>query len=684
MAETHYWMVRPGKGGRLASQFISMRVIAIGWNELGPLTDYGNREEIKQQLKKLHPDNSPSAVGKAASELYRFGFEILPGDIVVVPMQNRTCAIGRVSSQYIYDPSRVSTEYPHLHEIEWIRENVSDAEVWYQLRANLEPPNEVTNLDQREADIEGIINPRPKRRGVDDEQGLSRIHFERFKAFSGRFDVEVASVNVIAGVNSAGKSTIIQSLLLIRQTLITPYRSAEENALVLAGDLVDFPNFHELIFGKPDSAKGDLWFGLAARTQFKRIVGSSDMRILQDVSLEDFIDDEIEVDLNILVNYDRDRKVVAVSKLQISLTSSRVSSIPISFICEPTRDLWRISLKSPRFNHIWTTRSLQLDRFFPFWRAVFMPDTSAKQDNVAEHLTTILFRTIITGAIRTIRDVFEQRFFYIGPVRSSPQRVYLHRSLPALDVGPSGEYAVQQLFDHREDRVSFVNLPTNLEDFHPFRATINERLSLNDAVSSALRLLGMEQQLKIQRNGDIYTAELSLHNRPKTFVSITDVGFGVSQILPIITLGLLSPRDSLLVFEQPEIHLHPRAQAGLADLLLCLARLGRRFVIETHSDYLVNRFRRRAAEDLENNLDGLINILFVCPPDANHESARVERAQINRHGEIDNWPDGFLTDSAFEARETIMAGSEKRLKEQGITPPSIRATEPYKPRRIPE
>ncbi len=173
----------------------------------------------------------------------------------------------------------------------------------------------------------------------------------------------------------------------------------------------------------------------------------------------------------------------------------------------------------------------------------------------------------------------------------------------------------------------------------------------------------MEQEIKIERPGQSYEASLSLMSEPETYVAITDVGFGVSQILPVIALGLLSPADALLLFEQPEIHLHPRAQAGLADFLLCLARSGRRVVVETHSDHMIDRFRRRMAEDSSNTLENSVQVLFVHPPAAG-QGASIETAQIDRYGMITNWPTGFLTESAKDARATMLAASNKRMREK--------------------
>jgi predicted ATPase len=171
--------------------------------------------------------------------------------------------------------------------------------------------------------------------------------------------------------------------------------------------------------------------------------------------------------------------------------------------------------------------------------------------------------------------------------------------------------------------------------------------------------MGIEQQLKITKRGVSYQANVSLHNQRRKYVPITDVGFGISQILPIVAVCLLSKPGDMVILEQPEIHLHPRAQAGLADLLLCTALCGKQVIVETHSDHLINRMRRRLAEygkeNNSNHQSDLVRIVFVSPPKKKGEGARVENALINKEGGISNWPPGFLVESATEARAILRA-----------------------------
>ncbi|WP_162528596.1 AAA family ATPase [Mycolicibacterium sp. CBMA 361] len=80
-------------------------------------------------------------------------------------------------------------------------------------------------------------------------------------------------------------------------------------------------------------------------------------------------------------------------------------------------------------------------------------------------------------------------------------------------------------------------------------------------------------------------------------LDLTSVGTGVSQVLPVLVMCLQAPPGSLLLIEQPELHLNPAVQQKLADFLLAIAASGRQLLVETHSDYLITRLRLRTAKD---------------------------------------------------------------------------------------
>jgi predicted ATPase len=134
-------------------------------------------------------------------------------------------------------------------------------------------------------------------------------------------------------------------------------------------------------------------------------------------------------------------------------------------------------------------------------------------------------------------------------------------------------------------------------------------------------------------------------------VLLTDVGFGVSQVLPVVTLLQYVPRRSTVILEQPEIHLHPLAQANLADVIINAAiHRGVQVIVESHSEHLLLRLQRRIAEEQIGSDDVA---LYFC--DITDRGSVLERLQLDLLGKIENWPMNFMGDAFGEAAEAEKA-----------------------------
>lgn len=127
-------------------------------------------------------------------------------------------------------------------------------------------------------------------------------------------------------------------------------------------------------------------------------------------------------------------------------------------------------------------------------------------------------------------------------------------------------------------------------------------------------------------------------------VLLTDVGFGVSQVLPVITLLQYVPEGSTVILEQPEIHLHPLAQAALADVIIQAAVHRKvQIVLESHSEHLLLRLQRRIAEEVLRHDEVK---LYFC--DAPNGTSTLTPLDVDLYGNIKNWPDRFMGDAFNE------------------------------------
>ena len=193
----------------------------------------------------------------------------------------------------------------------------------------------------------------------------------------------------------------------------------------------------------------------------------------------------------------------------------------------------------------------------------------------------------IQAGVRALDQFFSSRVKYLGPLRDDPRVLY---SLPAgpdpSDVGVKGQYTAAVLDRHKTRMVRLIN-PASGEQ---------EKSTLEQAVATWLRHMGMLQAVSTSEAGKLgYRLGVQIEGIKKP-LDLTTVGVGVSQVLPILVMALLADQGTLLIFEQPEIHLHPRVQSLLGDFFLSMSQLGKQCLVETHSEHLVNRLRLRVAQ----------------------------------------------------------------------------------------
>ena len=127
-------------------------------------------------------------------------------------------------------------------------------------------------------------------------------------------------------------------------------------------------------------------------------------------------------------------------------------------------------------------------------------------------------------------------------------------------------------------------------------------------------------------------------------VRLTDVGFGVSQVLPVLILCYYAPEGSILILEQPEAHLHPKVQTELADVLIdVVENRNVQIILESHSEYLLSRLQRRIAEK---KIAAADTALYFC--EIKDGTSEIEQLNVDEYGNIRNWPQDFFGDVTGE------------------------------------
>lgn len=190
-----------------------------------------------------------------------------------------------------------------------------------------------------------------------------------------------------------------------------------------------------------------------------------------------------------------------------------------------------------------------------------------------------LFETAVNPRdLINIPSIFKAPYFDIAPIRSAPRRTYDEPQTPFASTGEHVPYIIRRQLGNR----------SKSEAFEKF-------LKLAGQNSGLFSNLTLKQYGK----GDQTPFEIQILLE-KTQLGISNVGYGVSQSLPIIVDLFVRPQGSSYLIQQPEVHLHPRAQAMFGDVIASLARDEKKaFIVETHSDFLIDRFRRNVREDGE-------------------------------------------------------------------------------------
>ena len=214
------------------------------------------------------------------------------------------------------------------------------------------------------------------------------------------------------------------------------------------------------------------------------------------------------------------------------------------------------------------------------------------------------------------------QIFFVGPIRETPKGLYNvgFEAIPKY-VGPTGAYFASVLL-HESKRTKKYILPHSIEE-----------CSLSDALSEWLVHLNIANNVSVNKKTS-FGFSVTVENMQYALSDIMNVGIGTSQILPVLISVLLSEPGEILMFEQPELHLHPYSQSRLADLFIAYCKEGRKIILETHSEYLLLRLRYNIVKGLYSNKASAVNLF------QNNEGTKVKHANISGYGDIE-YPSDF-------------------------------------------
>ena len=254
----------------------------------------------------------------------------------------------------------------------------------------------------------------------------------------------------------------------------------------------------------------------------------------------------------------------------------------------------------------------EVQNLFLVENTIFNSFLQLENDNVnsISIKSSVIIQIINTFQNEIRRQFSEDNINYVSPLRAHPKRYYM------LDKAK-------------------VNITLDTLDGDAIAEVLKDNKQVTKNVNLWLKNFGVE--VDVQGFKEVIHHLVVKQNNVD--LDITDVGFGISQILPVIIQGFLSAKNSTTIIEQPEIHLHPKMQADLADLFIDIVKKanGKKLIIETHSEYLLKRLRRRISEGVISPDD-----VSIClfNPQTKENGATIDNLDIAEKGFFD-WPVDF-------------------------------------------
>lgn len=462
---------------------------------------------------------------------------------------------------------------------------------------------------------------------------INQLSLQNFKSWQDTGDIRLGSITGLFGTNSSGKSSILQSLLLLKQTTDSPDLAQVLNF----GDTrtyVDLGTYRDVLYHGNNSVSRD--------------VGGNGISWSVQWTLPDSL------------------KVKNPERMDATLFSARQLSFHTEVKDLGTPKIPRIAVSDLEYtfadeshqHYLFGMKRKQGNQNeYDFISEGF--DPKRKQGRpwpLPAPIKCYGFPSQVAGYYQNagflpdFNLAFEELFsrvYYLGPLRDYPKRQYTWGGGQPSDMGPRGERAIDALLASRDRGKSLSR----------GRGRGMKRFTLEEYVAWWLQELGLIHSFSVEAisaDSNLYRVRVQ-KTADSASVLITDVGFGVSQILPVLVLCYYVPEGSTILLEQPEIHLHPSVQAGLADVFIdAIQKRGVQIILESHSEHLLTRLQRRIAEE---ELDPDAAALYFCDREA---TSQLRPLQIDLYGNITNWPKDFFGDELGERAAMMKAALKRR------------------------
>ncbi len=430
------------------------------------------------------------------------------------------------------------------------------------------------------------------------------LGLRNFRAFE-EVALDLAPITILVGPNNSGKSSIVSGLRMLAQTM------AGEDLrvpLMLKGAMGDFGTYKDVVFQHNRRKHIGITLGTTLPKRFQA--------------------KEIRLQLTFAYRAQR-REVILRDSAWYDETGRKI------FTTRSSSDPGRHVLDFPGFKSSKKRqeRVRMIHFLFPAWSILerFTPLATPETFSTAFRKTLLSVQGAYREFLQGLRSVE-----YIGPFRAEPKRTNLFSGEIPKGVGMDGARAIDMLaFDY-------------------LRRGRRKKELLGDMIRW-LSKAGIAGDIKVHVLSDRHYEVLMQHKKTGEYENLADVGYGSSQVLPVLAGGYSLTPGTTFVVEQPEIHLHPKAQAELGDFFYDLYKRRCQCIVETHSEHLILRLQRHVARGAIKASDVLVYYVH-----ASSERKVVVRLTLGEDGIFqEKWPTGF-----FEERlEEVTALARSQLTE---------------------
>ena len=434
---------------------------------------------------------------------------------------------------------------------------------------------------------------------------LTHLRVKNFKSWADSGEVVLAPLTGFFGTNSSGKSSLLQLLLLLKQSI------GSDDVLFFGDEqsLVNLGSFRDVIHGH-------------------------------------------DTDKTLTLEYGCQPQEPPVTEVARQMPDGTTKKLPV-----PIRHFtFHISVRG-------STHHFSDESFRYGFNSREVPDIQWKDDILSridwrgeEKIQELaighwsgssIFNYVLFKPFTSALEHQFSHVYYLGPARITPKRSYHWEGTHPHDTGLWGDKTVDALLSSRV-------LPlkaSDKEDAVPIEEQISKWLHEMELAHSF--------SLDLSPNGDGRDYEVRIKkDSVSPAVTLADMGYGLSQFLPVLVLCYYAPEGSTLILEQPGIHLHPKAQSQLADLLIeVVTERNLQVLVESHSEHLLNRLQRRIAEE---KIAVDKTALYFCRN--NSGVSACERLEIDEFGNIANWPENFFGNEMGDLLAMAQAQMERQKR----------------------